>query len=136
MTTDERLGTFEGILKPHVSEIQAIARALRTLMETVHPESVETPRIGEKCTTYGVGPRKMTEAYAHIMPLTASVNLGFYHGIALPDPAGLLEGTGKAARHAKVRTMAEARSPAVKALIKAAVKERATAVAGLKKKGG
>ena len=133
MTTDERLGTFERILKPHVSEIQAIARELRTHMETVHPASVETPRIGEKCTTYGVGPRKMTEAYAHIMPLTSSVNLGFYHGIALPDPAGLLEGTGKAARHAKIRTMAEAKSPEIKALIKAAVKERATAVAGLRK---
>jgi hypothetical protein len=94
MKSDERLGTFETILKPHTSEIQAIARALRTLIETVHPESVETPRIGEKCTTYGVGPRKMTEAYAHIMPLTSSVNLGFYRGLALPDPAGLLEGTG------------------------------------------
>jgi hypothetical protein len=136
MNTDERLGTFEAILKPHASDIQAIARALRALIASLHPESVETPRIGEKCTTYGVGPRKMTEAYAHIMPLTASVNLGFYYGIALPDPAGLLEGTGKAARHAKIRTIDEVRSPAIKALIKAAVKERAAAVAGLKKKEG
>jgi len=133
MNTDERLGTFEAILKPHASEIQAIVRALRTLIVLLHPESAETPRIGEKCTTYGVGPRKMTEAYAHIMPLTSSVNLGFYRGLALPDPAGLLEGTGKAARHAKIRTMAEARSPAIKALIKAAVKEREAAVAGLRK---
>ncbi len=31
------------------------------------------------------------------------VNVGFFHGAALPDPAGLLQGTGKFMRHVKLR---------------------------------
>jgi hypothetical protein len=31
------------------------------------------------------------------------VNVGFFHGAALPDPARLLQGTGKFMRHVKMR---------------------------------
>jgi Domain of unknown function (DU1801) len=128
MKTDERLGTFEGILDGHVAEVARIARALRRLIASVHDGATETPRMGERCTTYGLGPRKMTEAYAHIMPLKDAVNLGLYHGVALPDPSGLLEGTGKRARHVKVRNVGEAKKTEVRALIAAAVAERAAAL--------
>jgi hypothetical protein len=40
----------------------------------------------------------------------------------LPDPAGLLEGTGKSLRHVKVRTMEDLRRPELKNLILAAVR--------------
>ncbi len=129
MTTDERLGTFEAILQGHTPEVAAVARALRKRIAALHPGAVETPRDGEGCTTYGVGPRKLTEAYAHIAPHTDSVNLGLYHGTELPDPQGLLAGTGKRSRHAKLRTLADVRSPAVTALIRAAVAERMRAEA-------
>ena len=33
----------------------------------------------------------------------AHVNLRFFHGAALPDPARLLQGTGKFMRHVKLR---------------------------------
>ena len=127
MNTDERLGTFEAILKPHTPEVCEIARALRTLIGKLHPDAVETPRIGERCTTYGIGPKKMTEAYAHIMPLKGAVNLGFYHGLALPDASALLEGTGKAARHVKIKTLGEVKSPDIKTLLLAAIQERRAA---------
>ena len=126
MRTDEQLGSFEAILKPHPKQIQEVARALRALIETLHPDAVETPRNGERCTTYGIGPRKMTQAYAYIMPLKSSVNLGFYHGIALRDSARLLSGTGKSARHAKITDITEVDSPAIKALLLAAINERTT----------
>ena len=127
MKTDTRLGSFESILKPHSAEIQNIARALRALIESLHPSSFETPRNGERCTTYGIGPKKMTEAYAHIMPIKSSVNLGFYHGKSLPDPRRLLEGTGKSARHVKITDLKMVRSAAVKALLQASVQERKSA---------
>jgi len=41
----------------------------------------------------------------------------FLRGAALPDPEGLLEGTGKHVRHVKVRTMADVKKPALKKLI-------------------
>jgi len=41
----------------------------------------------------------------------------FLRGAALPDPEGLLEGTGKSVRHVKVRTAADVKKPALKKLI-------------------
>jgi hypothetical protein len=42
-------------------------------------------------------------AFAYVNVFKAHVNVGFFHGSALDDPAGLLEGTGKRMRHVKVR---------------------------------
>ena len=46
----------------------------------------------------------------------------FWRGAALPDPEGLLEGTGKSVRHVKVRTTADVKKPALKKLIVEAAK--------------
>jgi len=46
----------------------------------------------------------------------------FLRGSALPDPQGLLEGTGKHVRHVKVRTTADVKKPALKKLIVEAAK--------------
>ena len=42
-------------------------------------------------------------AFAYVNAFRAHVNVGFFHGALLDDPAGLLEGTGKRMRHAKLR---------------------------------
>jgi hypothetical protein len=49
------------------------------------------------------------------------VNIGFWDGVSLPDPEGLLEGTGKRARHVKIRSLPDLERPAVRVLIKSAV---------------
>ena len=36
------------------------------------------------------------------MPLRRDVNVGFFRGAEIEDPAGLLEGTGKFMRHVKI----------------------------------
>src|SRR5579859_1191176 len=46
----------------------------------------------------------------------------FLRGAALPDPEGLLEGTGKSVRHVKVRMVADVKKPALKKLIVEAAK--------------
>jgi hypothetical protein len=46
----------------------------------------------------------------------------FLRGAALPDPEGLLEGTGKSVRHVKVRTAADVKKPGLKKLIVEAAK--------------
>jgi hypothetical protein len=50
------------------------------------------------------------------------VTFAFMRGAALPDPGKLLEGTGKSARHVKLRSVAEVKKPGVKKLIAEAVK--------------
>ena len=40
-------------------------------------------------------------------PKTDYINFGFFKGAKLPDPKGLLEGTGKGLRHQKIHTEKE-----------------------------
>ena len=42
-------------------------------------------------------------AFAYVAAFRAHVNVGFFYGAMLDDPAGLLEGAGKRMRHVKVR---------------------------------
>jgi hypothetical protein len=43
--------------------------------------------------------------------------VGFFHGAALPDPARLLQGTGKFMRHVKLRPGAATNASALNRLI-------------------
>jgi len=47
------------------------------------------------------------EPFCYVVGYAKHVNLGFCDGASLPDPEGLLEGTGKAMRHVKIRPGAE-----------------------------
>ena len=42
-------------------------------------------------------------AFAYVDAFRQHVNIGFYFGAELGDPAGLLEGAGKRMRHVKIR---------------------------------
>ena len=70
----------------------------------------------------------MSEGYAYIMPFAAWVNLGFYKGTDLPDPEGLLEGTGNKLRHVKIRSLDAVERPSIRALLAAALEERKTSL--------
>jgi hypothetical protein len=66
----------------------------------------------------------MSQHYAYIGVHKSHLNLGFYYGTSLKDPAGLLEGSGKKLRHVKISEMAEAKSPAVESLLIQAIADR------------
>jgi len=59
-------------------------------------------------------------AFGYVNVFKAHVNVGFFCGAALPDPGGLLEGTGKNMRHVKLRPGREVDARALNALIAAA----------------
>jgi len=117
-------GTFKELLADVDPELAAIARRLRTMIRAVDAGTVETVRLGDHAATYGVGPRKMSDGYAYIMPMRGYVNLGFYQGAELKDPERLLEGTGKGLRHVKIRSLAEADRAPIRALVAAALARR------------
>src|SRR5262245_33615188 len=117
-------GTFDELLAEVAPDLARIARRLRAMIRSVDKGAVETVRLGDNAATYGVGPKKMTDGYAYIMPMRGYVNLGFYQGAVLPDPQRLLEGTGKGLRHVKIRSVAEADRPPVRALVEAALAAR------------
>lgn len=59
-------------------------------------------------------------AFAYVAVHSAHVNLGFYRGAELPDPAGLLVGTGKRMRHIKLKSGEQIDEAALEQLIDAA----------------
>ena len=130
--TTARLGSFAELLSELPAEtsdkVKAIARTLRELILADFPEATEVVRLGDGAASYGVGSKKMSESHVYIMPKAAYVNLGFWHGVNLADPKGLLEGTGKKMRHVKLRSLAEAANPALRDLARAALAERKKAL--------
>ena len=113
--------SFNDLLVFAATNTKAICRELRKRIAALDPEFVEVVWPKMKIASYGVGPRKMTQHYAFIAVQDGYVNLGFYRGAWLPDPSELLEGTGKALRHVKIRDLASARHPVVASLLRAAI---------------
>lgn len=62
-------------------------------------------------------------AFAYVAVYRAHVNVGFFNGAVLSDPAGLLEGSGKFMRHVKLRPDAEPDAAALEALIEASYRD-------------
>lgn len=60
--------------------------------------------------------------FGYVDAFRSHVNVGFFQGASLPDPAGLLLGTGKRMRHVKVEAAFEA-DEALLALIRAAYED-------------
>lgn len=121
------IGTFEDIVALAPAH-ETLLRALRALAFELHPGLVEVARPGDRAVSWGWGPKKMSEAYAYALPYTGHVNLGFYRGAFLPDPAGRLKGTGAALRHVSLQGAAELSDPAIRDLLLAAREERRVAL--------
>ena len=111
---------FEKLLEPHAPAVAESARALRTVIAAAFPEAVEQVDFGNKLLAVGKSMAMRDLAFA-IIPHSAHVNLQLPDGVDLPDPDGLIEGTGKRIRHVKVRSVEAASSPAVRAIVDAQV---------------
>lgn len=75
-----------------------------------------TELVHDGCPTACVG----GAAFAYVGAYSAHASIGFYHGATLPDPAGLLEGSGKRMRHVKLRPGVDRDDAAIEALVAAA----------------
>ena len=57
--------------------------------------------------------------FGYVNVFTSHVNVGFFHGASLPDPARLLRGDGKHMRHVKLRPETPTNAAALRRLIEA-----------------
>jgi hypothetical protein len=111
---------FETLLASSSAPIAATARALRSAVQDAIPSAVQTVDAPDRLLAFGTGPKLRDMLFA-IIPHTGHVNLQLADGADLPNPGGLIEGTGKRVRHIKVRSVEVAGSPAVRAIIDAQV---------------
>lgn len=128
MRSVDTYGTFEDCIGESSPQAQKLARALRKLISDVYPDAVEGPWPNQQVIGYGVGPKKQTEHFGYIGAHGNYVNLGFNRGSELADPEGLLEGTGKKFRHVKIQKPEDVTRPALRELLRAAIKERQAAL--------
>jgi len=66
--------------------------------------------------------------FGYVNVFTSHVNVGFFQGSALPDPAHLLEGKGRCMRHVKLRPGTAMDGAALTRLIQAAYSSMKTRV--------
>jgi hypothetical protein len=84
-------------MKEHAGELGAIADQWFGVMRECGDEVRELLHDGCPVACLGDAP------FGYVNVFTAHVNVGFFQGAALRDPACLLEGTGKFMRHVKLR---------------------------------
>jgi hypothetical protein len=94
------------LAQPWFEQLRACGADIRELVHDGHP----TACAGDA-------------AFAYVDAFSAHVNVGFYFGAALNDPAGLLEGAGKRMRHVKVHWGRPVDAAALNALIAAAYQD-------------
>ena len=111
------------LLAEHPPELQAIERALRAVIRREFPDAVEQVDFANRLIAFGRSMRIRGLLFAIIAHAT-HVNLQLADGAELPDPSGLIEGTGKRIRHVKIRSVEAATSDAVVALIRAQLAAR------------
>jgi hypothetical protein len=111
------------LLSEHPPEQQAIERALRATIRRELPAAVEQVDFGNKLIAFGRS-MKMRGLLFAIIAHTSWVNLQLADGADLPDPGGLIEGTGKRIRHVKIRSVADVSSEPVLAIIRAQLATR------------
>jgi hypothetical protein len=104
----------EAWLQQQRGELGDIARqwfeAMRSCGEDVHEvmhDGMPTSCVGEL-------------AFAYVNVYSAHVNVGFFQGSALPDPSGILRGSGKFMRHVKLAPSLPENSAALHRLIESA----------------
>ncbi|HEX8391106.1 MAG TPA: DUF1801 domain-containing protein [Longimicrobium sp.] len=97
---------------PAVRDLAEQACALIQLL--MPPDTPEKVHLGWKNIIFG---ERMVLA---VGPLKDRINI-MLAGAGLPDPAGLMEGSGKAGRHIKIRSAEALRNPALADLLRAAI---------------
>ena len=84
-------------VKEQTSELGAIAQEWFQVMRKRGDDVRELMHDGCPVACVGDAP------FAYVNAFKAHVNVGFFHGAALADPAGLQEGSGKYMRHVKLK---------------------------------
>jgi hypothetical protein len=101
-------------MKKHHGELGAIAQDWFEVMRRCGDEVREILHDG--CPVACLG----DAAFGYVNVFTSHVNVGFFHGAALPDPARLLQGAGKFMRHVKLRPGTAADAASLSRLIETA----------------
>jgi hypothetical protein len=110
----ERDPAIDAWMKQHEDESGAIAHKWFEVMRNCGDEARELLHDGCPVACLGDAP------FGYVNVFKSHVNVGFFQGATLPDPAHLLQGTGKFMRHVKLKSRTATNAAALSRLIEAA----------------
>lgn len=109
---------LDGFLDAFTPEVAALARGALDRLRARLPGAVQLVYDNYNALAIGFGPsERPSEALFSIAVFPRSVNLCFLWGATLPDPAGVLRGSGNQVRNIRLQTPADVDAPATQALI-------------------
>ncbi len=111
---------LQNFLAKYSPEITELALEVRDVVIATYSSASEMVDPPSNIIVYGTSP-KYADLVCAIALFDHHINLMFRQGTSLPDPAGLLTGTGKRARHVRIENIADIQRPEVRELILAAV---------------
>ena len=117
MRSHHDIDTFIAVYPP---EVRVLIRAARRFLAEALPGSAETLDEPARVIGYSYGPGYKGLVCTLILSRTG-VKVGVVRGSELPDPRGLLDGSGKVHRHVAVKSPADLKRPGLKPLLKAAL---------------
>ena len=120
--TVQRAPAIDAWLKQHNGELGAMARQWFERMRQCGDEVREVLHEGCPTACFGDAP------FGYVNVFKSHVNVGFFHGASLRDPARLLQGEGKRMRHVKLRLGIVVDAEALDKLIDAAWRDIRTRV--------
>lgn len=106
--------TIDAWFKQHAGPLGSIAQHWFQIMRNCGDEVRELLHDGCPTACLGDAP------FGYVNVFTSHVNVGFFHGASLRDPAHLLQGSGKRMRHVKLKTATPADAAAISSLIESA----------------
>jgi hypothetical protein len=108
---------IEAWMRRHAGELGAIARRWFEVMRACGGDVRELLHDGHPTACVD------DAGFAYANAFTAHVNVGFFRGAELPDPDGLLQGTGRFMRHVKLRPGQAVNEAALERLVQAAYRD-------------
>jgi hypothetical protein len=113
-----KYATWDENLASHTPDVQGAAHVLEDVIRTELPDVVVQYDPGNGLLAFGRS-MKMGDLLFALIPHAGWVNLQLADGALLPNPDGLIEGTGKRIRHIKVHTAERARSNPIRNAVRA-----------------
>ena len=98
--SEEQLASFIAKFTP---EVAALARLILAAMRARYPTAIELVYDNYNALAIGFGPsEKTSQAIFSVAVFPRWVSLFFLQGKQLPDPEGILQGSGNVARHIRL----------------------------------
>jgi hypothetical protein len=114
---------LDAIIARQSLEMATLTRSVLAKLRLRLPGAVEMVYDKRNALVIGFGPdERASNVINSIAVYTKWINLYFFEGDSLPDPEGLLQGTGTMVRNIRLESAADLDRPAVKALMAEALK--------------